>query len=390
LTAQWKPGPPGELSVTLPLKGVDPGDMTLLVKQYGAKEVDALPMKAFTQVGRLDDFEIHAGETSGVLKGNRLDEVASLNLGGVVFTPGALVSAGGADELTLAAASTDADKFKDPDKFKTGQTKTAKVAFKDGRTVTLKVKVGPPRPQVALVDKSVEPTDPDAPHPIRLTDKDEAPQNAELTFSLRAQSPPKFSGHEQVQVATSDGGASTTLTSGKGLLFEDAQIAVATVDPAQSLGLSGYGALRYRIVEDGVPGDWQPLATLVRLPTLKGLKCPPSPEQTCELSGTGLFLIDSVSRHADFDRPVQVPEGFAGYTLAVPHPSAGRLYVKLHDDPTVINVIEFSGEERAAHGGEVHHIATPVVAPAAAVTPTPTPASSSPPAPPVKPAPSSP
>jgi len=371
LPAEWKRAEPRELSVTLPLKTVEPGDVTLLVKQYGAKDIDAVPMKAFAQVGRLDDFEVHAGDATGLLKGNRLDEVASLSLGGVAFTPGALVSAGGSDELTLSASPDDAAKFKP------GQTKTAKVAFKDGRTVTLKVRIGPPRPQVALVDKSVQPPAPDTPHPIRLTDKDEAPQNAELTFSLRAQSPPKFSGHEQVQVATSDGDASTTLTSANGLMFEDTQIAVATFDPAKALGTSGYGPLRYRIVEDGVPGDWQPLATLVRLPALKGLRCPSSSEPMCELSGSGLFLIDAVSRRADFDRAVQVPEGFAGYMLAVPRPSAGRLYVKLHDDPSVINVIEFSGEERSSRAGEAHRAPAPVAAPAA-VAPAPTPASSPP------------
>jgi hypothetical protein len=373
LTAEWKRTEPGEISVTLPLKAVDPGEVTVLVKQYGAKDVDAVPMKAFAQAGRLDDFEVHAGDTSGLLKGNRLDEVASLSLGGVAFTPGALVSSGGADELTLSASADDAAKFK------TGQTKIAKVAFKDGRTATLKVRIGPPRPQVALVDKSVQPAPLDTPHPIRLTDKDEAPQNAELTFSLRAQSPPKFSGHEEVQVATSNGGASTTLTSTNGLMFEDTQIAVATLDPAKALGASGYGPLRYRIVEDGVPGDWQPLATLVRLPVLKGLKCPPSQEQSCELSGSGLFLIDAVSRRADFDHAVQVPEGFAGYTLAAPHPAGGRLYVKLHDDPLVINVIEFSGEERAGRTGEAHHALAPSTP--AVVAPAPTPVSSSPAAP---------
>ena len=314
-------------------------------------------MKAFTQVSRLDDFEVHAGETSGLLKGNRLDEVASLNLGGVAFTPGALVSAGGADELTLAAAPTDADKFK------TGQTKTAKVVFKDGRTGSLKVKIGAPRPQVSLIDKSVQPEAGDTPHPIHLTDKEEAPQNAQLTFSVRAQPPLKFSGHEQVDVATSDGGAMTALTSGNGLTFADSQVAVATFDPGKALGALGYGGLRYRIVEDGVPGQWQPLTTVVRLPSLKGLKCPSSQEQSCELSGSNLFLIEAVSRHANFDRAVEVPEGFAGYTLAVPHPAAGRLYVKLHDDPAVINVMEFSGEDRSARAGEAHRAPPPLASP---------------------------
>jgi len=389
LATEWKPGPPGELAVTLPLKGVDPGDVTLLVKAYGAKDVDAVPMKAFAQAARLDDFEVHSGDASGLLRGNRLDEVESLSLGGIAFAPGALVSSGGSDELTLAAAPADAEKFK------TGQTKTAKVTFKDGRTASLKVKVGPPRPQVALIDKSVQPDLTGTPHPIRLTDKEEAPQNAELTFSLRAQSPPKFSGREQVQVATSDGGASTTLASDKGLTFEDAQVAVATLDPAKMLGASGFGALRYRIVEEGVPGDWQPLATLVRLPALRSLKCPSSQDQSCELTGSNLFLIDAVSRHADFDRAVTVPEGFAGYTLSVPHPSGGRLYVKLHDDPSVINVIEFNGDERSARAGENHRAPmpsapTPAATASTAPPPAPQAALTPAPAPSPHPAPSSP
>jgi hypothetical protein len=376
LTAEWKRTQPRELSVTLPLKSVEPGDLAVLVKQYGQTAVASVPMKAFAQAGRIDDFEVHAGDASGLLKGNRLDEVASLSLGGAVFTPEVLASAGGADELTL---STDADAA---DKFRAGQVKTAKIAFKDGRTVTLKVKIGPPRPEVVLVDKSVQPGEPDTPHPIRLTDKDEAPQNAELTFSLRARSPPKFSGHEQVQVATSDGGASTTLTPASGLVFEDAQIAVVTLDPAKALGASGYGVLRYRIVEHGVPGAWQPLATLVRLPTWKGLKCPSSVEQPCELSGSSLFLIDAVSRRPDFDHAVQVPEGFAGYTLGVPHPSAGRLFVKLHDDPSVINLIEFSGEERSLRSSDMHRAPPPVAMPVPTATPSLTPTPAPPAAPP--------
>jgi hypothetical protein len=383
LTVQWKPVQPGVLSVTLPLKSVEAGDVTLLVKQYGAKDVDAVPMKAFVQAGRLDDFEVHAGDAFGVLKGNRLDEVAAVSLGGVQFAPDSLASAAGSDELRLAASAADV-----ADKLKTGQSKTAKVTLKDGRTVSLKVKIGPPRPQVALIDKSVQPPPPNTPRSIRLTGNDEAPQNAQLTFSLRAQSPAKFSGHEQVEVAAPDGGVSTILTSASGLTFEDAQIVVATLDPAKALGPSGFGALRYRIVEEGVPGDWQRLTTLVRLPALRGLKCPPAAEQACELSGSRLFLIDAVSRHPDFDHPIEVPVGFAGYTLAVPHPLSGRLYVKLHDDPSIVNVIEISADERSARLGEGHRALSSGQPPL--VTPSPAPPSPAPPSPaPPSPAPTS-
>jgi hypothetical protein len=45
-----------------------------------------------------------------------------------------------------------------------------------------------------------------------------------------------------------------------------------------------------------------------------------------------------VSSNPQFDHPVQVPDGFPGYALPVPRPTDGPLYVKLRDDPSVVNV----------------------------------------------------
>jgi hypothetical protein len=70
---------------------------------------------------------------------------------------------------------------------------------------------------------------------------------------------------------------------------------------------------------------------------LRELKCPSAAELACKLSGSSLFLVDSVSSDADFAHAVQVPDGFPGYSLPVPHPSNGLLYVKLRDDPTVVS-----------------------------------------------------
>ena len=77
--------------------------------------------------------------------------------------------------------------------------------------------------------------------------------------------------------------------------------------------------------------------SLVRLPVLKELKCPSTPDLACKLSGSNLFLVDSVSSDPGFSHPVQVPDGFPGYTMPVPHPTDGNLYVKLRDDPAVVN-----------------------------------------------------
>lgn len=333
----WKAAKPNELAVTLPLADAQPGPLTLLVKQYGMKTPDTIPLKAYAQAGHLEKFAFHAGDGFGVLKGARLDEVANLMLDGISFTPGDLASAGGGDELTMTAADTQAAA-----KLKAGQTGTAKVMLKDGRVVSLKVAVAAARPKIALIGASVQPEGETPPIAIRLTDSGELPQGSTLTFSVRAQAPTRFSSHAAIEVATTDGAATTTLTPQSGLTLEDPHIALATLDTGKAFGPSVFGPLQFRIVDDGVAGDWQPLGTLVRLPVLRELTCETGRER-CQLSGSDLFLIDQVAGDHAFDRAVQVPEGFPGYVMPVPRPAHGRLYLKLHDDPGVINEVSIPG-----------------------------------------------
>ena len=83
----------------------------------------------------------------------------------------------------------------------------------------------------------------------------------------------------------------------------------------------------------------------MRLPTLKELKCPSTPELACKPSGQNLFLIDSISGDAQFTHAVKVPDGFLGAALPVPHPAAGTLFVKLRDNPSVINATTVTAQE---------------------------------------------
>ena len=113
---------------------------------------------------------------------------------------------------------------------------------------------------------------------------------------------------------------------------------MAVLDPLKNFGPSVFGPLRFRPVDaDGAAGDWQPLIKLVRIPSLKEVRCPDSPDKQCTLFGTNLFLIDSVASDAQFTRPVPVPLGFANSSLSVPRPNGTLLYLKLRDDPAVIN-----------------------------------------------------
>jgi hypothetical protein len=147
----WKVSAPDEVTVTLPLADAQPGALTLLVKQYGMKDPDAAALQAFAQAGKLDSFTLHAGDSAGVLKGSRLDEVASLSLAGVGFHAGALTTQGGDDALTLLADDPAAALG-----LHAGQTATAKIALRDGRNAKLKVAIAAARPQVALIGKTVE------------------------------------------------------------------------------------------------------------------------------------------------------------------------------------------------------------------------------------------
>ncbi len=141
-----------------------------------------------------------------------------------------------------------------------------------------------------------------------------------------------------LEIATADGSYATTLSlANGGMTLENRSVAIATLDPARAFGPSAFGPLQFRVVNGGVTGDWQPLATLVRLPKLRELVCPSTPDLACKLSGSNLFLVDSIATDPAFTHPVQVPDGFPGYALPVPHPKDGQLFVKLRDDPAVVN-----------------------------------------------------
>jgi hypothetical protein len=90
------------------------------------------------------------------------------------------------------------------------------------------------------------------------------------------------------------------------------------------------------------------LATLVRLPSLKEVRCPDSPDKQCRLSGSNLFLMESVGADPQFTHNVPVPAGFADSSLSVPRPNGTLLFVKLRDDPgtAIMAVLPVLPEER--------------------------------------------
>jgi len=337
LKATHKLVKPDELQVEIPLKDVSPGTLKMEVKQYGLANIDDVSLHSYAEAGHLDSFQIDAGDHQGVIKGTRLDQVAGLEVDGVRFAPAGLTRVDNLDELTVSATPT-----ADISTLHVGENTKAHVTLKDGRVLDLAATIQAPRPKVTLISRSIQPDASAGSSPIQLQGDDQLPQNATLSFSLKSQVPPAFPRDEMIEVATADESVHTLLSVGDGTLaMQDEQTVLARIDPRKGLGASAFGQLRFRPVSsDGAKGDWQSLVTLVRLPTLEGLRCPSSTEKQCTLSGSGLYLLDSISTDPQFQQSMPVPDGFAGSTLNVPHPSGQDLYVKLRDDRSTVNKLD--------------------------------------------------
>ena len=307
----------------------------MLVKQFGLAKADELPLQTYSEASRPDSFTINSGDPEGILKGTRLEEVASLELNGAHFLPAGLVHAGQKDELRLSSADVVAVAGLRPD-----EKAAAHVTLKDGRLLDVQATVEPPRSKVTLISKSVQPAPNSTPSSIRLANQDDIPQDGQLSFFLKAQVPATFAGTEKIEVATANESFHVLLSLADGnLVLQDPQTVLAMVNPLKSLGPSAFGPLRFRPVNsDGAGGDWQPLANVVRVPSLKEIRCPDNPDKQCTLAGTNLFLIDSVDSDPHFAHAVSVPIGFADSNLRVPRPNGTLLYLKLRDDPTAVNV----------------------------------------------------
>jgi hypothetical protein len=328
---------PDELQVDVALKDVAPGPLTMQVKQSGLSKPDEVSLHTYAEAGHLDSFTIDAGDRQGMLRGTRLDEVASLELNGLQFAPGALNRAGNEDELPMSALAS-----ADVSALQAGSTTTSHATLKDGRVLSVTTVVQTQRPRVTLISKSVQPDASAAASAIQLQGGGELPQSATLTFALKSEKPATFPHDEMIEVATEDESVHVMLSVSDGTLtMQDAQTVLALLDPRKNLGASAFGPLRFRPVNaNGEKGDWQPLVTLVRLPTLEALHCPASAEQACTLQGSGLYLIDSVSNDPQFQQSMPVPDGFAGSSLDVPHPNGRVLYVKLRDDRSTVNKLD--------------------------------------------------
>ncbi len=372
VAAEWRPGSEAN-TVDAALKlseftGRDPGALKLAIRQFGAAEDATIGLTSYTEPAKLSGLHYHAGDRAAVLAGTNLEQVKQVRLGGGTFVP---AGSAGAPPGTLVLAPEEAAPA-----AAAGETLEARVTLKDGRTLSLGATVEAARPKVTLIHKAASGAwsggasglgaGGSRPEGSGLTVKPGSPDDLSLgdtlSFSLRSEG--VFPRDGRLEVASADGGFRATLTVASGTLaIEDPHIVVARLEPLKQFGASAFGPVRVRAVApDGSAGDWIPLATLVRLPRITGIACAaagssgaakgagspapgesPSAAGTCRVTGSELYLIDSLGPEATLAEAVRVPEGFVGDTLAVPAPTSGVYFLRLRDDPSVAASVVLPG-----------------------------------------------
>jgi hypothetical protein len=328
LKPTWNPHEQNQLEIQLPLKDVSAGPLKLAVTQYGQSKPDLVSLRAYSDAVHLEHFTMFAGDSHGILTGTHLEEVANLELNGVSFTPVPESHEAKDNSLDLRVKDSAATASLQPD-----SAAPAHVTLKDGRTLDVPATIEPPRPKVNLLSKSLQPST--VPSPFRFSKPEVLPQDGRLSFFLKSEVPAEFSHTEKIEIATADGSYSATLSLADGsLVQQDSNSVLAILDPVKAFGSGAFGLLQFRPIEaDGAKGDWQPLAVLVRVPTLKEIHCADSTEKPCTLVGSNLFLLSSVASDSVFKSAVSVPAGYVGDSLSIPRPYGTRLYIKLRDDP---------------------------------------------------------
>jgi len=332
---KWSSAKQYTLAVAMPMKDATPGKLTIAIHQYGVPRPDTIDINAYAEAASLDRLTLSVGDQNATLKGTRLDEVAKASFGGITWTPANLTRVQDFDQLALQTSGKTSE-------LEPGSHYVALVELRDGRELKAPVRIEPPRPQVTLLNKGSQEIDASTgPSPVHMGSPDDLPISERLVFFVKSVEPQKFPRNQSVEVAAEDGSFHTTLSlADGGLMLEDARTALGTVEPLARFGHSAFGPVRARAVSaDGVPGDWMPLGTLVRLPVFRELRCPHAAAKPCILTGSNLFLIDSLAAAQDFGNAVEVPADFTGAQLAVPHPTNGALYLKLRDDPKTVQTL---------------------------------------------------
>ena len=343
-----------EVSLDLPLASATPGSLRLAVHQYGAADPISLAVRTYSDASKVEAMRFHAGDRVARVSGQQLDQIREVTLNDVHLLPAGPDGPGALNVAVATGAETPA--------FHAGDKITAQVKLADDRVVSLPVTVEAARPSVTLRSVLAQRDDNS---PIKLVNKNDLRVDSPVTMILKA--PGSIPRSEEIELATMDADPAASLSTKLGfssgaLVLQDAKTLRVTFDPMKVFGASIFGPVRMRVVDPhSDPGDWIPLGTFVRLPSVTGLACPADASKPCMLSGSGLFLIDSVGSDAGLTAPMSVPEDFADAALPVPHPASGLLYLHLRDDKAAVATLTLPVQAEPAHLASGPRVAPPAV-----------------------------
>ena len=356
-----KPGAQ-ELDVKLPLEKAAPGSVRLLVHQYGTGDVQKVIATAYSDRTQVQMVRIHAGDAIATLSGSGLGEVEAVRLAGREYNPAKDQQV---DQKVIRLMTKDPGASGGAKLDHAGQSGMAQVLLSDGRTLPVSYLVDEPRPSLQLLGRTVR-SETNVGLPLHIASEGDLPSNSRVSLALQSISPAKFSRAEKVEIALGDGSLSTKLSlADSTMVLQDAHTAIGSLYPAKVFGASAFGPLQFRaVLGDGTAGDWMPLGSLVRTPVILSVVCPrplvrpgsgastdvpPAADAGCTMTGSDLFLIDSVAGDSSFSSPAAVPVGFAGDSMPVPRPADNHtLYLKLRDDTaTSVSLSVPSGNSQA-------------------------------------------
>ncbi len=414
--AQFKVVKPDEIEVKVPLTNMSAGNLSLLVQQSGVEKPDEVVLHTFAQAGHLDALSFHAGDTSGTLTGTRLDEVARLDLNGVHFTPGELSHADDKDALKLNAADPRAAKalsvtqktsarvtLKDgriltlPTSVQTARPQISLMSknVEDDATLAgsnlhlaspdelplggkvsffLKTIVPASFPRTEKIE--VAAADGSFHTMMDLSDGSLLLQDTTTMLgtldTLKSFGPSAF-GPLQLRAVDATGAASDWQPLGT-LVRLPVLSSVrcpkvprpSTTPPAAATANSDNAATAGEKAGASTPSTTSPSpapassasaqtgGAVVVPAKVTGEALQADPDAQCTLTGSSLFLIDSVGSDPQFAHSISVPDGFNGTALSVPRPVNGQLFFRLRDDAPVANTftVPAGSMQSAAHGGE--------------------------------------
>jgi len=341
---QWTATADDAIEVHLSLQHARPGELKLRMSRLGSAQPLTLDLPIAQDVIRVRSIAFSPGDAAAVVRGTHLEQIRAVQVDHQEFVPGALLHGAEGDELDLTAAEADVRALAPM------TARAARVSLRDGRRLDSTAVVETARPGASLLDKTVDHVAHGERLGIRLDGNEVAAADEPVRFALHADARTQFNLDSVVDVASADGQFFAPLTIGHGLVLENSQTLVGSFTPRSLLGPLAFGPLRFRVDNGGVPGEWQDLIRLVRLPELLDIDCGETGAGSVRVSGHDLYLLARFGSGNDAARLAEVPEGFTGSSLSAPAPGAAAVSFVLIDDPAHVHHLEPTACRRAAGG----------------------------------------